>query len=92
MDGGGQKWVCDLLRPATLKSAASQEWIDEMSWFFACWYKFRKSKSYFNDYWVRMVKNGRSFIDHGYFKSGVSHKLFDELSRLNDLCMLIVME
>ena len=39
-----------------------------------------------------MVKNGRSFIDHGYFKSGVSHKLFDELSRLNDLCMLIVME
>ena len=36
-----------LLGHETLKSAASQEWIDEMSWFFACWYKFRKAKGYF---------------------------------------------
>ena len=26
----------------TLKSAVFQEWIDGRSWFFACWYKFRK--------------------------------------------------
>ena len=29
-----------------------------------------------------MVKNGRGRIDHGALKSGVSHKSFDELSRL----------
>ena len=29
-----------------------------------------------------MVKNGRVFRDHGTLKSGVSHKWFDELSRL----------
>ena len=27
-----------LLGHGTLKSAASQEWIDLKSWFFACWY------------------------------------------------------
>ena len=26
--------------------------------FFVCWYKFRKSKSWFNDLWVGVVKNG----------------------------------
>ena len=31
-----------------------------------------------------MAKNGRGLIDHSTLKSGVSHKLFDELSRLND--------
>ena len=29
-----------------------------------------------------MVKNGQGFRDHGTLKSGVSHKRFDELSRL----------
>ena len=66
----------------TLKSAVSQEWIDEMSWFLACWYKFTKGKSYFNNYWLGMVKNEWGLIDHGTLKSGVSHKWFDELSRL----------
>ena len=28
-------------------------------WFFACWYKFRKTKSWFNDFWVGLVKDGR---------------------------------
>ena len=28
-----------------------------------------------------MVKNGQGFRDHGTFKSGVSHKWFDKLSR-----------
>ena len=71
-----------LLGLETPKSAVSQEWIDEMSWFFSCWYKFRKAKSCFNNYWVGMVKNEWGLIDHGTLKSGVSHKWFDELSRL----------
>ena len=55
----------------TLKSALSQEWTDEISWFFACWYKFRKVSSYFGDYLVGIVKNGWGLIDHGTLKSRV---------------------
>ena len=33
-----------LLGLGTPKSVVSQEWIDEMSWFFTCWYKFMKAK------------------------------------------------
>ena len=29
----------------TLKSAVSEEWIDQLGCFFACWYKFRKGKN-----------------------------------------------
>ena len=56
----------------SLKSAVSQEWINEMSWFFA----------YFNNYWLAMGKNGQGLIDFGTFESGVSDQWFDELSRL----------
>ena len=66
----------------TLKSAISQEWIDEISWFFACWSKFRNAKSYFNNYRVGMVKDGQGPVDHGTLRLGVSRKWFDELSRL----------
>ena len=31
---------------------------------------------------IGWAKNGRDLIDHGTLKSGVSHKWFDELSRL----------
>ena len=53
----------------TLKSAVYQEWIDEMSRFFACWYKFGKTKCYFNNCWVGMVKNGWSLINYESYKS-----------------------
>ena len=43
---------CGLLGNGTVKSAVSQEGIDELSWTFACWHKFRKAKSYFNNYSV----------------------------------------
>ena len=56
----------------SLKSAVSQEWINEMSWFFA----------YFNNYWLAMGKNGQGLIDFGTFESGVSDQWFHELSRL----------
>ena len=56
---------CGHLGLGTLKTAVSQEWIYELGWFFACLYKFMKAKSYFNNYWVDMVKNGQSLKDGG---------------------------
>ena len=53
----------------TLKLAVSQEWIDGMNWFFACWCKFKKAKSYFNDFWVGQVKNGCCHLVHETLKS-----------------------
>ena len=52
-----------------------------MSWYFACWYRFSTSRSYFDNYWVGIVKNGWGLRDHGALKSGISHKWFDKLSR-----------
>ena len=80
-------------RSWTLKSAVSQEWIDEMSCFFACWSKFRKTKSYFDNYWVVMVKNEHGLTDDGTVKSDVSQNdLMNWADWLNDSCMLIVIE
>ena len=62
----------DLSSHGTLKSAVSQEWMDELNWFFACWCKFRKTKNCFNNYWVGVVKNGCSLLGHGTLKSAVS--------------------
>ena len=75
---------CGLLGLGTLKSAVSQEWTDELGWFFACWYKFMKAKSYFNNYWVGVVKNEQGLKDRGTLKPGTSHKWFDELNRLTE--------
>ena len=38
-------------------------------WFFAWWCKFRKTKSYFNDFWVDLVKNGHDHVVHETLKS-----------------------
>ena len=75
---------CGLLGLGALKSAVTQEWIDELGWFCASWYKFMKGKSYFNNYWVGVVKNEWGLKDHGTLKPGISHKWFDELSRLTE--------
>ena len=64
----------------TLKSLVSQAWIDELSCFFACWYKFMKAVSYCNKYWVGKVKSGQGLLGHRALKSGVSGERFDELS------------
>ena len=53
----------------TLKLTVSQEWIDGMNWFFACWCKFRKAKSNFNDFWVDVVKIGCGHLVHETLKS-----------------------
>ena len=52
-----------------LGTLESQDWIDEMSWFFACWYKLRKVNSGIDNYWQGIVKNGWGLIDHGTLKS-----------------------
>ena len=53
----------------TLKLAVSQEWIDAMNWFLACWWKFKEVKSYSNDFWVGLVKNGHGHLVHETLKS-----------------------
>ena len=63
---------CSILGHGTLQYA--QRWIDEIGWFCACWYRFRKAKGYFNKYWVGMVKSERDVLDHGTLRSGVLHK------------------
>ena len=79
---GSDKNERDLVGLGTLKSAVSQEWSNELGWFFACWYKFMKVKSCFKNYWVSMVKNGWGLKDCGTLKPGTSHNWFNELSRL----------
>ena len=77
----------------TLKSAVSQEWIDQLGWFFAFWYKFMKAKSYCSNYWVGVVNNGKGLKDRGILKPGIStNDLMNWSDQLNDFCMLIVVE
>ena len=61
-----------LLGHRTAKSAASEEWYDELSWFVVFWNKFGKAKTKYNGYWVGVVKYGHGILDHGilkYFKN-----------------------
>ena len=79
-----------LLCLGTPKSVVSQEWIDEMSWFFTCWYKFRKAKSYFNNSRMGMLKNwARHCRSWNSEIKVVSNDLLNWADRLNDICMLI---
>ena len=77
MGGGGQNEP-GLLGLGFLKFALSHEWIDEMSWFFACWYRLREARIYFNNYWMDISKMGEALY-HGTLKSGVSPNRFDKL-------------
>ena len=70
------KYGCGLLGLKTLKSAVSQELIDELGWYFACWYKCLKTKSCFNNYCVGAVKNGWGLKDRGTLKPGKSQMIW----------------
>ena len=70
----------------TLKLTVSKEWFDGMNWFFACWWKFNKDKSSFNDFWVGLVKDKHHHLVHETCKSA---KCVYELSWF--FCMLTVM-
>ena len=63
----GQKWV------QSFRSQNScQEWIDEMIWFFAWWYKLLGG----------YTQKWGDLLDQGTIKLGVSHKSFHESRRL----------
>ena len=50
---------------STLKLAVSQKEIAGINWFLVCWYKFRKAKNYFNNFWKFMVKIAHDLLNHG---------------------------
>ena len=50
-------WVWSEMVVATLVTRWMDEIMDELSWLFACWCKFRKVKNYFSNFWVFVVKN-----------------------------------
>ena len=56
---------CDQSCDGALKLAASEEWIDGINGFFACWYRFTKIKSWSKLFWVGVVKNERGQSGHG---------------------------
>ena len=60
---------CGQCGHGTLKLAVSQEWIDGMNWFFAWWCKFRKVKSYINDFGWAWSKKGCGHLVYETLKS-----------------------
>ena len=59
-------------RDGALKLILSNEWTDGINWFFACWYRLTKIKSWANIYCVGMVKNRCGQSGHGTLKLTVS--------------------
>ena len=62
---------CEQSGHGILKLNVSQKWTDRINWFFACWYKFRKAESWFNNSWVGMVKNNHDLLVHETRKSTI---------------------
>ena len=78
-----------LLDIGTLKVAVLQEPINEMGWFFACWYKFRKAKSYFNNDQLCMVKNGEALEVMGLLNQvHLTNDLMNWADWLNDFLVM----
>ena len=48
---------CGQSSNGTLKLTVSEEWTDGINWFFACWYRFTKIKSWSKIFWVGIVEN-----------------------------------
>lgn len=68
-------------RQGTLKLTASRmnRW---NHLFFACWYKFKEAKKYFNDFWVCVVENKCGLLTNEALKTSQSYELIYELSWL----------
>ena len=71
LGGHGQKWVWWVWSLA-LKLTVSQKWTNAINWFFAWWYKFQKAKSWFNDFWVGVVKSDHGSLVNETLKSAAS--------------------
>ena len=55
--------VCiSVWKSVCVKLTLSQEWIDGVNWFFACWWKFRKVKNCLNAFWVGLVKTSFDYL------------------------------
>ena len=65
---------CGQSGDGTLKLTVSEEWPDRINWFFACWYRFSKIKSWSNFLRMGMVKNGSCQSVHRTLKLTVSQK------------------
>ena len=74
-NGCGQS--CD----GTLKLTVSEEWTDEINWFFACCYRFITVKIWSKVCWMGIVKNGCGQSGRGTLKLDVSSILV--------FCMLV---
>ena len=44
-------------------------WNELIFYFFARWWKFRKAKSYFNDFWAGVIENRHAHVVHETLKS-----------------------
>ena len=62
LHGHFQKWVWPVWSRDPIKLIVSQKWTDGINWMFSCWCKFRKAKSWFNDFWVGVFKNGHDLF------------------------------
>ena len=59
----------------TLITRWMDEWMDELSWCFAYWCKFKKVKNYFNDFWVSRSKSSESIPEYNCCSSSISSAL-----------------
>ena len=75
--GCGQKWVWSLWSQDTNITASQEE--SGINKFFACCYKFKKAKSYLNNFWVGLVKNSCGYFGHGTLQLTVCQEGIDEL-------------
>ena len=75
----------------TLKSAVSHEELNGINWFLLCWYKFRKTLSYFNTWTpiLRCVLQNDCYLSvrlpavclsvSSEFFSGIAHLIFESM-------------
>ena len=59
--------------------AVCQGEMNRINWFLVCWYKFKKAKSYFNNFFVVVAKNESGFLGLGILKYVVSEESFNEM-------------
>ena len=57
-----------ITQPRVITNTVSQESTDVTNSFFACWCKFRKAKSHFDDFWVDVVTNGRGHLVYQFIR------------------------
>ena len=60
-----------------LKSAISQEKIEESIWFMECSYKFKKHKRWFVNFWLEEVKNTLGHLNCRILESTISQVRID---------------